>query len=349
MTKRSAGTSTLRLALKAAAALAVFLVCSEAAARVAGLDVLLMGPLLRRMPLHPLNHRASESPVMFYELAPGSKAVYEPGEARCRARHYHGGPQRVTVNSFGFRDPERTREKPAGALRIACVGASTVYGHSVHDEETYPARLEAYLRKALGRPVEVWNGGLSGSVIRQQTHIARRMVDEFSADVVLFMPTNSGRRHFLPGQPYAHFFEEDPDLFLENLRYLPSRSPFYQRLFLRWRAARIPAIAANYIASVPENNPFDKGVEVGELRAFCRDYSPRARIFLVPYGNWKDQLMSIPDAEVLDLFDPENLPPDMGREYMKIHPSPEVYEWYARTLGKQLVRRLGLGGRAAKS
>jgi len=72
-----------------------------------------------------------------------------------------GVPHVVTINSLGYRDREFTVKKPAGTVRIACIGGSTTV-QGVRNEETYPALLEKLLRGRFGDRVQVLNLGISG-------------------------------------------------------------------------------------------------------------------------------------------------------------------------------------------
>lgn len=68
----------------------------------------------------------------------------------------------VETNSFGYRTHEFARTKPAGTLRILCIGGSTtVQGES--NDTTYPAILERRLRERHPElSIEVLNLGISG-------------------------------------------------------------------------------------------------------------------------------------------------------------------------------------------
>jgi len=72
---------------------------------------------------------------------------------------------KISINSLGFRDVERSVEKPPGVYRIITLGSYHTFGHGVNDEETYPQQLEVMLNKnSSGSPsklhhFEVWNGG----------------------------------------------------------------------------------------------------------------------------------------------------------------------------------------------
>jgi hypothetical protein len=71
--------------------------------------------------------------------------------------HYVGNPDAVRYNSLGFPDREHAVAKPAGTLRVACLGGSTT-------ASGYPATLEDWLRSNApdGQRWEVLNFGLEG-------------------------------------------------------------------------------------------------------------------------------------------------------------------------------------------
>jgi lysophospholipase L1-like esterase len=85
---------------------------------------------------------------MLYELNPGY--VSEDG----LTRH----------NPYGFRGPAFEPAKPPGRWRIVCIGESTTYCTGIADDAaTYPARLEAHLRRLLPEvDLEVLNAGVGG-------------------------------------------------------------------------------------------------------------------------------------------------------------------------------------------
>ena len=71
--------------------------------------------------------------------------------------HYVGNPDADRYNSLGFPDREHTVTKPAGTLRVACLGGSTT-------ASGYPALLEDWLENNApdGQRWEVLNFGLEG-------------------------------------------------------------------------------------------------------------------------------------------------------------------------------------------
>ncbi len=89
------------------------------------------------------------------------------------------------VNGQGFRGRRDVSvEKPAGVLRIMCVGGSTTFDTTVSgDERAWPARLEHHLREiAHDRRIEVINAGVPGyrnldNLIRLETDLHRYKPD----------------------------------------------------------------------------------------------------------------------------------------------------------------------------
>ncbi len=85
---------------------------------------------------------------------------YEPG---AKVELSVGGERfRIEINRLGYRTREFAERKPAGTVRVLCIGGSTTVAGRTNDE-TYPALLEAkLLRRWPGLPLEVLNLGVSG-------------------------------------------------------------------------------------------------------------------------------------------------------------------------------------------
>ena len=89
-------------------------------------------------------------------------------------------------NRFGFRGPEPTRDKPAGTLRVVCVGGSTTYGWGTRGDgtATYPRLLEQALRRRKV-PAEVLNMGCPGwTTLASLINFETRGLD-FSPDYII--------------------------------------------------------------------------------------------------------------------------------------------------------------------
>jgi lysophospholipase L1-like esterase len=96
----------------------------------------------------------------------------------------------IRTNSLGFRGDEISAEPVAGELRVAVLGASTVFGaYARNNSATFPARLEHLLRERLpDRPVHVINAGLVGLVPEQQRKLLEKEVLPLSPSWVVWYP-----------------------------------------------------------------------------------------------------------------------------------------------------------------
>jgi hypothetical protein len=96
------------------------------------------------------------------------------------------------INSLGWRDRERTREKPDGTYRIAVVGDSFVEAFQVDLDSTFVAIAERELNRGGAMPVEVLNMGRSGMTITEELDVLDEAVVGMSADLVVlvFVPRN---------------------------------------------------------------------------------------------------------------------------------------------------------------
>ena len=99
----------------------------------------------------------------------------------------------VQINSLGWRGPETTVAKPAGRIRVACLGGSTTFGTSERDDaHTWVRQLEGQLRqKVPGADIEVLNFGVPGYELMRNLEQLIRVVPQFAPDyVVLFQGYN---------------------------------------------------------------------------------------------------------------------------------------------------------------
>ena len=67
----------------------------------------------------------------------------------------------VHINSLGLRGAEVERTPPAGRTRVLALGDSMTFGYYLEEDETWPARLQARLRRS-GADVDVVNAGVGG-------------------------------------------------------------------------------------------------------------------------------------------------------------------------------------------
>jgi lysophospholipase L1-like esterase len=94
-------------------------------------------------------------------------------------------PYRVRTNSAGFRGPEFAIEKPAGCLRILCVGDSYTFGPYVQEDQSLPGVLGRLLARRTPPAVEVINGGASGFTILDERRFLEERALAIAPDIVL--------------------------------------------------------------------------------------------------------------------------------------------------------------------
>lgn len=99
------------------------------------------------------------------------------------------------INSLGWRDRERTREKPAGTFRIAVLGDSYVEAFQVEADSTFVARAERAFQRVhppAFNNVEVMNFGRSGMSPTEESIVLQRDVFPChpNAVLLLFTPHN---------------------------------------------------------------------------------------------------------------------------------------------------------------
>ena len=92
----------------------------------------------------------------------------------------------IALNSQGFRAPEFEVPKPRGRVRIVCLGDSWTFGSNVNQDQAYPQRLQALLRRAFPTAdIEVLNLGVFGYTSFQGLALLRRQVLVLDPDVVV--------------------------------------------------------------------------------------------------------------------------------------------------------------------
>ena len=214
--------------------------------------------------------RFSDSNVFFAnltELNAGNYAVwakpwfkYRPG---ARAEVVAGGERFVIeINSHGFRTREFAVPKPAGMVRIACIGSSTTVAGRTN-EETYPALLEKRLRQRYpGLPLEVLNLGVSGVTSHHWLERIDR-VFAFQPDIVVqYDAINDISWWDLPRYAKAHpwrrlaasslLFERFFPLPAEELRpYLQETMDTFKAIARRCREREVAYLAGSFAGPDP--------------------------------------------------------------------------------------------------
>lgn len=113
------------------------------------------------------------------------------------------GIVKAQINSEGFRGEDFTIEKDPNTIRIATLGASSTFGFTSADEETYPVLLEQVLNsKCHGvRKFEVYNFGAPYLSSADIVRIFQVYVRKYEPDVVTFYEGAND----CAGEPYWWF------------------------------------------------------------------------------------------------------------------------------------------------
>ncbi len=91
----------------------------------------------------------------------------------------------ASLNSAGYRSPERPRDAPPGTLRLVCSGGSTTFDLTAEsNDQSWPWMLETRLR-ASGREIEVWNAGFPGWTSLENTISLLIRDQDLRPDVVI--------------------------------------------------------------------------------------------------------------------------------------------------------------------
>lgn len=94
------------------------------------------------------------------------------------------------TNSFGWRDRERTLERPKDVFRIACLGDSVTFGQGVRQEEVFSRRLEEILNAQAGTTgprFEALNFGVCGYNTWQERVSYEKYAAKFDPQLVLIV------------------------------------------------------------------------------------------------------------------------------------------------------------------
>ena len=104
-----------------------------------------------------------------------------------RMRSPEGHDFRITTNEDGLRT-RVPREKSPGALRVAVMGDSTVFGWGVEDGQDLSAHMEAPLRPRSQKRVELMNAAQPGYSTVQLSWLFHDTIAAYQPDIVLFFP-----------------------------------------------------------------------------------------------------------------------------------------------------------------
>ena len=128
----------------------------------------------------------------------------------------------MVTNAHGFRGPEFSLEKPAGAYRLALLGDSMLAANGVQIEQTWAYLLGTRLERLGDRRVEVLNLGVDGYRGWHITRLVETRLLDFGPDAVVLWADHGSLRN-----PYEEYraaagntilASYDPDVLLARSR-----------------------------------------------------------------------------------------------------------------------------------
>jgi hypothetical protein len=243
-----------------------------------------------------------------------------------------------------------------GSVRVLCFGGSTTWGISVPDEETFPARLEAYLNADAARAggkarrFEVENYGVPGYTLGQAAPLARQQLAAQPPDLILVQLHNRGRRPFMgvPGQVNSYPREQagvDVNFFLEQFPVPTWLSPAYHRFALEHSALYRSSVALSTHWVQPSGCDRCDEVNGGESESLQSEANARGVPVMyvgIPAERGGAPEPGVPAERFVDLYRPQREP-----EFYLVHPPARVLDEWARTVADELQSRhvLAYGGR----
>lgn len=310
----------------------------EVVVRVSDMDKHALAPLLYYFDAAPQFHMPSDDPRAIFTLRPSVSSRFV----------HRGREMSITHNSLGYRGAEARAARTPGVFRIIALGASNMYGAEVGDEHTMPVYLERLLNhKFVGR-FEVWNQGVQSHSLQQVCAKAERALQRHRPDMLLVQLAHNMRRTFLAGHPTGRYFDLDPSLYRENLRYIPGAgSGWALPLVQRWALYRTVVAALNYWERVPTNNvhyPTADTINKEAFLDFHAKYKGRVHIVFLPnlpvFGmvmtpEHRRRFAAVPSIDVVDRALLEDA---LRPEFFETHPPPHVYEANAHVVARELAR-----------
>lgn len=324
----------------------------EGATRLWGGEARLFIDLVGRTTADLPLHRRSADPELLYELIPSQDVTVSTELAKLNPEEaeHADDPRRMTTNALGFRDAERTASKPAGGVRVVCLGGSNTYGSAVSQGRTWPAQLEQVLgERGLGH-VQVWNLGTDGYQTRQKLRLAERALAEWGPDLFLFQLSNTGPRVIVDGMQHdvddwldPSQLPRDGGLYAENLHIFPEPDSWHRSLWLGSSLLRTSMVAVNRIhrSRLPGGSSPDALVERAESRSgaqlatLVEEARPRTEsvFFVPPAGGWPPWISGVD----LPVIDTRGLPDEGLPDIALLHPGAKTYRWYAERLADALL------------
>ena len=153
-----------------------------------------------------------------YAYRPGVEEFQDDGE----------GDVSLITNRFGFRDRDRSLEKPSGVIRIAVLGDSFMVARKIPSENRFTEVMERQLNlednDVDGKRFEVLNFGVASYGTGQELLTLRHVAVRFQPDIVLLAiyPSNdvsTNSKKFQPDNARPYFSLHQGELVVDRSFY----------------------------------------------------------------------------------------------------------------------------------
>ena len=140
----------------------------------------------------------------------------------------------LNINSYGFRGPEITIEKPDNVYRIFFIGGSTAFGQiASSDSKTIPGILESKFHENGIKEVEIVNAGINNANSRSETYLIRNVILEFDPNMlIIYDGWNEGQHDWgwndeVQDQSTSSNLKNSFEVYLNSL-YITKIKPYYK-------------------------------------------------------------------------------------------------------------------------
>lgn len=198
----------------------------------------------------------------------------------------------VATNSYRMRGREEPREdRPE--LRVICVGASSVFGFGLDEEQSWPARTEDILRKA-GVDAEVLNLACPGVNSAQVSAAVALIASKLQPDIVVFYQGWNDMTNYLycpPGE-----WVDNRILSYESYYHCESWSDYFQTKTPNLPVLRNSAIlfaAARAVEKFSPNRPATSEAE-NRKKIHLDNYRRNVENIISMVAGWKGKTVLMP-------------------------------------------------------
>jgi lysophospholipase L1-like esterase len=227
--------------------------------------------------------RGAKNP--FWQKHPTRGASLKPG--------YHSSHWGVpfSINKLGFRSPEISKQKPAGVIRVLCLGDSITMGPALPDSILYPAVLQKELdEKYPGKTFEVVNAGASGYGIKEEFLLLKEDGLALSPDLVVLQYA----LYDIPGTDFYDHINPNRDIPIPGKKFLINNLATARYVLEKYERRGLKNDLyglADYLAMPPDSEAAQR-IERGwsqyfeqllEMEALCKKNNIQFLFLIIPH------------------------------------------------------------------